>query len=431
METEQRCCVVGLGYIGLPTAAVFADRGWKVIGADVDPHVVAVVNDGRVHIEEPGLAELLQRQVKRGRLQAALAPEPADVFIIAVPTPIHPDQRANLDYVEEAVHSLLPVLSPGNMVIVESTVPPRTMDDRVAPILTAAGWRIGEDLYLAHCPERVLPGRILHELSHNHRIVGGVDPVSTKKAARVYRTVVQGEVMETEAITAEMTKLMENTYRDVNIALANELVRVSDRLGIDAWEVIRLANQHPRVNLHQPGPGVGGHCLAVDPYFITEKAPDEALLIRTARKINSSMPAYVANWVKEMVKGRTAPKVALFGLAYKGNVDDIRESPALAVWEELSRDKELQVVVHDPFVEEEKVAIPLMEADEAMQDADCLVILTDHEPFKYLEGNRIAERMRTPWILDTKGILQTDHPQLVIQRLGTPRAVVSPVGSAH
>lgn len=422
MGTGERCCVVGLGYIGLPTAAVFADRGWDVLGVDVDPHVVTTVNQGGVHIEEPGLPELLRRQVESGRLRAALAPEAAEVFIIAVPTPVDVDKRANLNYVKEAVHSLLPVLAPGNVIIVESTIPPRTMDDYVAPMLTEAGWRIGENLFLAHCPERVLPGRILHELIQNHRIVGGVDKASTLRAVQVYRTVVQGEVMETEAVTAEMTKLMENTYRDVNIALSNELVQISDRLGIDAWEVIRLANYHPRVQLHQPGPGVGGHCLAVDPYFITEKAPTEARLIRTARRINSNMPAYVANRILEAVRGIDTPKVALFGLAYKGNVDDVRESPALAVWEILSKEPGIQVVAHDPIVPAKKVSIPLAGEEEALRDADCLVILTDHTPFAHLEGKRLALLMRTPFILDTKGILKLDHPDLVYRRLGSPLA---------
>ncbi|PTM53210.1 nucleotide sugar dehydrogenase [Desmospora activa] len=420
MEMEQRCCVVGLGYIGLPTAAVFADCGWDVLGVDVNPDVIAVINEGDVHIEEPGLPQLLRRQVELGRLRAALVPAVADVFIIAVPTPIDADKRADLTYVEEAIRSLLPVLAPGNVVIVESTIPPRTMDDCITPMLTEAGWRVGEDLYLAHCPERVLPGRILHELIHNHRIVGGVDVDSTRRAAQVYRTVVQGDVVETEAVTAEMTKLMENTYRDVNIALSNELVQISDQLGIDAWEVIRLANHHPRVGLHQPGPGVGGHCLAVDPYFITEKAPVESRLIRTAREINSDMPVYVTKQIQEAMKGIASPKVALFGLAYKGNVDDVRESPGLAVWEILSQEVGWQVVAHDPFVSEKKVALPLLGEEDALQDADCLVILTDHTPFAQLEGARLARLMRTPFIFDTKGILQLNHPDLIVRRLGTP-----------
>jgi UDP-N-acetyl-D-mannosaminuronic acid dehydrogenase len=430
MEGTKRCCVVGLGYIGLPTAAVFAERGWQVIGVDIDPHVVAMVNQGQAPMEEPGLADYLERQVKAGRLRAGLTPEAADVFIIAVPTPVHPDRRANLDFVLEAVRSVLPVLAPGNVVIVESTVPPQTLEDCVAPMLQGDGWRIGDNLYLAHCPERVLPGRIIYELIYNHRIVGGVDPNSTRKAADVYRTVVQGDVMETEAVTAEMTKLMENTYRDVNIALANELVRIADRLDMDAWEVIRLANCHPRVNLHHPGPGVGGHCLAVDPYFIMEKAPAESHLIRTAREINRNMPQYVANKVLEGVKGKVAPKVALFGLAYKGNIDDIRESPALAVWEQLSQQEGMQVAVHDPLVKPEKAPVPLVPAEEAIHGADCLVLLTDHETFRHLEGEWVAARMRSPLILDTKGMLPLNLSKVVIQRLGTPVRDILPLSPA-
>jgi UDP-N-acetyl-D-mannosaminuronic acid dehydrogenase len=308
----KRLCVIGLGYIGLPTSAVFANNGWSVLGVDLNPVAVNSINKGTIHIEEVGLEELVHEAVKNGNLKASHKAEEADCFIIAVPTPINSDDTANLEYVKSACESILSVIKKGDIVIVESTIPPRTIDDVVAPIFRAAGWTVGEEIYLAHCPERVLPGRIVIEVVENDRIVGGVNEASTNSAAEVYATFVTGKILKTSALSAEMSKLMENTYRDVNIALANELVKISEKLGIDALEVINLANHHPRVNLHFPGPGVGGHCLAVDPYFIIEKAPEESVLIADSRRINNSMPDFVIEQMENVISNKNA-KVAVLG----------------------------------------------------------------------------------------------------------------------
>ncbi|AXI10464.1 UDP-N-acetyl-D-mannosamine dehydrogenase [Oceanobacillus zhaokaii] len=400
---SKNLCVVGLGYIGLPTAVVFAENGWKVTGVDVNSLVVDELNKGKVIIEENGLDELVAKVVNENKFVARMSPVESDVFIVAVPTPHNEDQSANLKYVESAVKSILPVLKKGNTIIVESTIPPRTTRDVVAPILDEAGFESGDDVYLAHCPERVLPGRILIELYENNRIVGGINTVSTEKAAEVYRTFVKGKVLETSAESAEMSKLMENTYRDVNIALANELTKISEGLNIDALEVISLANEHPRVNVHQPGPGVGGHCLAVDPYFIIEKDPDNAKLITNARTINESMPEFVVNQVRKAVD--KSSKIAVFGLAYKGNIDDIRESPAIKIVKQLMFEG-FNTKIYDPYVKQEQVDFALSTYEEALQGADILLILTDHNEFKNLNWKEISNLMRAANVLDTKNCIQ-------------------------
>jgi UDP-N-acetyl-D-mannosaminuronic acid dehydrogenase len=398
---NQKICVVGLGYIGLPTAAMFAKNGFEVVGVDVNENAVNLLNEGKVHIEEVGLEELVNKVVETGKLRASTTPEVADAYIIAVPTPIHEDKTANIDYVVSATKSILPFVKHGDVIIVESTIPPRTIDDVVAPIFEEFGCKPGEDVYLAHCPERVLPGRILIELVENTRIVGGINRESAKKAADVYRTFVTGEVIETSAVTAEMTKLMENTYRDVNIALANELTKISDKLGINSLEVIELANKHPRVNLHTPGPGVGGHCLAIDPYFIIEKAENESILISDSRMINNSMPEFVVDKVKDITKGLINPKIAVFGLTYKGNIDDVRESPAMEVIDLLEKENYL-LGLYDPHVKQEQVRHTLLDFKEAIDGADCLLVLTDHNEFKLLDEDKINKFMNTAVVLDTK-----------------------------
>ncbi|WP_243299402.1 nucleotide sugar dehydrogenase [Bacillus litorisediminis] len=413
----KKICVVGLGYIGLPTSAIFAQAGFEVVGVDVNQKVVDSLNNGKIHIEEPGLPEVVERVVKAGKLRASLTPEPADVYIVAVPTPIHPDQTANVDYVRDAVQSITPFIQKGNVLIVESTIPPRTMDDLVAPIIKEAGLDPYKDVAIAHCPERVLPGQILRELIENTRIVGGITPEAAKQAADVYRAVVKGDVMETEAVTAEMSKLMENTFRDVNIALANELVKISAKLGVDAHSVIALANRHPRVNIHLPGPGVGGHCLAVDPYFIVEKAQEESPLIQTARKINNSMPHYVETQIERLTSELSNPKIALFGLTYKGNIDDVRESPALDIAESLHKHPKLNVVAHDPHVREEQVSFPLYSFEDAIKDAHLIVVLADHNEFKNIDGEVLKREMKTPVIFDTKNCVN-EIEGVTIYRLG-------------
>ncbi|MEH7609631.1 nucleotide sugar dehydrogenase, partial [Priestia megaterium] len=369
----------GLGYIGLPTAAIFAKAGLDVLGVDVNENAVNLINKGKIHLEEVGLPEVVKEVVDSGNLRASLTVEEADVYIISVPTPIHEDYTANVDYVVSATKSILPFIKKGNVVIVESTIPPRTIDDVVAPIFEKEGWNVKEDIYLAHCPERVLPGRILIELIENTRIVGGYTKEAAYQAAEVYRQIVKGEVIETQAVTAEMSKLMENTYRDVNIALANELGKISSKLGVNALDVITLANRHPRVNIHTPGPGVGGHCLAVDPYFIIEKAPELSPLISNARKINNSMPHFVVDCVQKIAN--KGAKLAILGLTYKGNIDDVRESPAMEIVS-LLLEKDFKLAVHDPHVTENQVYFPLHNFEDAVVDAECIVVLTDHKEFE-------------------------------------------------
>ncbi|MCP3739688.1 nucleotide sugar dehydrogenase [Rossellomorea sp. BNER] len=409
-------CVVGLGYIGLPTAAMFAKADWDVTGVDINSIAVEKLNRGEVHIEEVGLGELVKEVVSKGNLKAQLEPTSAECFIIAVPTPHNDDHTANLNYVVSATKSILPFLNKGNTIIVESTIPPRTMDDVVAPILNGNGWVVGEDIYLAHCPERVLPGRILIELVENTRIVGGINDISAQKATEAYRSFVKGDILITSAVSAEMSKLMENTYRDVNIALANELAKISEKLEINALEVIDLANRHPRVNLHCPGPGVGGHCLAVDPYFIIEKAPEESVLISDSRKINNSMPSFVVEQVKKMYPNRSS-KIAVFGLTYKGNIDDVRESPAMDVLEEL-KEEGYRLGIYDPHVQQEQVYFHLSSYQEAINQADCILILTDHNEFKKLEEDKITSLMNKPVIFDTRNCVNISNTNIEYYNYG-------------
>ncbi|WP_018394769.1 nucleotide sugar dehydrogenase [Bacillus sp. 37MA] len=413
---NKKLCVVGLGYIGLPTAAMFAKAGWNVTGVDVNSIAVEKLNKGEIHIEEVGLGELVKAGVEAGRLKAKLTPVEADCFIIAVPTPHRADHTADLTYVESATKAIIPFLKEGNTVIVESTIPPRTIDDVVAPLLVEAGWIPGEDIYLAHCPERVLPGRILIELVENTRIVGGINEISAQKAADVYRSFVTGDILITRAVSAEMSKLMENTYRDVNIALANELVKISEQLDVDALEVIQLANHHPRVNLHQPGPGVGGHCLAVDPYFIIEKAPEQSVLISNSRKINNSMPEFVVSQVRKMLPD-TNSKIAVFGLTYKGNIDDVRESPAMDVLS-LLQEEGYKLGIHDPHVEQERVNFHLSSFEEAVQDAECLLVLTDHNEFKQLDEETILAKMKNTVVFDTKNCVSIQDENISYYNFG-------------
>lgn len=410
-KMNKKLCVVGLGYIGLPTSAMFASSGWEVTGVDINPVAVEKLNKGEIHIEEVGLGLLVEKVVSTGFLRAKLSPTYADAFIIAVPTPHNEDNTANLKYVINAVESIIPFFKNGNTVIIESTIPPRTIDDVIAPLLKENGWEPGKDIYLAHCPERVLPGRILIELVENTRIVGGINEESAQKAAEIYRSFVKGDIITTSASSAEMSKLMENTYRDVNIALANELAKISEKLGINALEVIKLANHHPRVNIHLPGPGVGGHCLAVDPYFIIEKAPAESVLISNSRKINDSMPEFVFNQLKKILPNKGS-KVAVFGLTYKGNIDDIRESPAMDILS-LVRKEGYSVAVHDPHVNQEQVNFPLYSFEDAIKNASCILILTDHNEFKKIDEEILLSTMNFPIIFDTKNCLNVTNDKII------------------
>ena len=400
----MKLTTIGLGYIGLPTSIMFAKHGVDVVGVDIKQETVDKLNNGQIHIEEPGLQEALEEVLASDKFKASTIPEQADAYIIAVPTPNNNDEHKSCDIsiVMSGVESIIPLLKRGDTVIVESTIAPRTMDDHVKPYLESKGFIIGEDIYLVHCPERVLPGQIMHELVYNNRIIGGITPACVEAGKRVYGTFVKGEMIETQAKTAEMSKLMENTYRDVNIALANELAKICNDLEINVNDVIEMANKHPRVNLHTPGPGVGGHCLAVDPYFIIAEAPEHALLIKLARDINVSMPEYVVHHAKDILSRIGGNKVTVFGLTYKGDVDDIRESPAFDIYEMLTA-SQYEVVAYDPHVKQEFVEEDM---GTAVKDSDLVLILSDHSEFKQLTDGDF-DGMRSRYILDTKNVVKT------------------------
>ncbi|MES5936332.1 nucleotide sugar dehydrogenase [Mammaliicoccus lentus] len=402
----MKLTTIGLGYIGLPTSIMFAKHGVDVVGVDINKEAVDKLNNGQIHIEEPGLQEAYEEVLAKDKFKASLEPERADTFIIAVPTPNNNDEYESCDItlVMSAVKSIVPYLEKGNTLIVESTIAPRTTDDHVKPYLESQGFTIGEDIYLVHCPERVLPGKILHELVHNNRIIGGMTPECVEAGKKVYGTFVQGEMIATNAKTAEMSKLMENTYRDLNIALANELAMVCNNLDINVLEVIKMANKHPRVNIHLPGPGVGGHCLAVDPYFIIAKDPETTTLIQEGRKINRSMPQYVIEESKKILNEVNGNKIVVFGLTYKGDVDDVRESPAFDIYNELRKETDLEIEAYDPHVE---LAFVEKDVQKAVKDASLVLILSDHSEFKTLTDNEF-EGMRDKIIFDTKNIVKND-----------------------
>lgn len=394
----MKLTVIGLGYIGLPTGLLFASKGVDVVGVDINSSVVEGLNNGKLHIEETGMEELLHASLAAGKFKASLEVETADYYIVAVPTPYLPDNSCDLSYMKEAITKLKDVLKKGDTIIIESTIAPRTMEDIAAPMIASYGYEIGENIFLAHCPERVLPGKIIEEMVNNNRIVGGITPNCAKKAKELYLTLVEGEIFETKASTAEMSKLMENTYRDVNIALANELVKISDSLGINALDVIQLANEHPRVNIHFPGPGVGGHCLAVDPYFIVASDRADAKLIAISREINNSMPAFVIGKVKKIMAANNGKRITVLGLTYKGNIDDIRESPALEIYHQLKRETDFEIVAQDSHVN-----LDWVEADikKALIGSDLALVLTDHKEYKAL-NNYITEAIV---VFDTKNIV--------------------------
>ncbi|MCE3235264.1 MAG: nucleotide sugar dehydrogenase [Vampirovibrio sp.] len=395
--------VLGLGYIGLPTASILATNGYIVKGVDVSPSVVDIINKGGIHIEEPGLKTLVQAAVNSGNLKAYIQPQQADVYILAVPTPITEDKRADLSYVEAAARSILPLLKHGDLVILESTSPPGTTVDFLCPILAESGLELGTDLFVAHCPERVLPGKIIKELIQNTRIIGGINEASARMSRDIYASFVEGDMHLTDATTAEMVKIMENTYRDVNIALANELARISPSLNINAWDVIRFANLHPRVNIHSPGPGVGGHCISVDPWFIVEKFPETARIISQARHINDFMPEFTYRMLLDTVKDIPNPKITLLGLTYKPDVDDIRESPALKLRELIEQNNDLRLAVYDPHVKHFDYELSGLEA--AFKDSDCILLMVDHAEFKYINPRQVASIVRSRNVIDTRNAL--------------------------
>ncbi|WP_341875754.1 UDP-N-acetyl-D-mannosamine dehydrogenase [Defluviitalea saccharophila] len=399
---KQKICIIGLGYIGLPTAAMFATHGHSIVGVDVNEVVVNAINQGKIVIEEPYLDIMVQAAVTSGNLRAQTYPEEADVFIIAVPTPITEDKKADMSYVEQAANSIVPYLKPGNTVILESTSPPGTVYDLLIPILEKSSLKIGDELFVAHSPERVLPGRILVELVENNRIIGGINEKSCEIVKSLYSTFVRGEIFLTDARTAEMCKLMENTYRDVNIALVNELSIICERLGINVWEVVRICNKHPRVNLHLPGPGVGGHCLAVDPWFIVENNRQDANLIKMAREINDNMPIRVYNKIKKLTQNISNPKVIILGITYKADVDDLRESPILKIIDLLEKDKNIEISIVDPHIKNFKYLNNNL--FEAVKCADLIVLGVNHQEFKEIDFNMLLKHMRNYIILDTRNM---------------------------
>ena len=406
----KKVCVIGLGYIGLSTACVLASKGFKVIGVDVNQKLVEDLSQANIDPLEPGLAILANSAIKSGNLIPKFSPQEADAFIICVPTPPTDENKADLSYVKTAVKSALPYLRRGNLVILESTVPPGTTKEIVKPILEKNGLKIGNGLCLAYCPERVLPGNILKELVENDRIIGGIDVESAELAKEIYQSFVEGKIYLTDATTAEMVKLVENSFRDVNIAFANELSRICDKLDLNVWEVVGLANKHPRVNILKPGPGVGGHCVAVDPFFIVEKAPEEAKLIKTTRRVNDSMPDYIVEKVERAVKQAHIknPIIACLGITYKTGTDDLRESPALKIVRRL-REKGYIVRACDPYIRD-FTEFPLFSIEGAAKGADCLVLLVDHQEFKEINLDALLKKMRGSLIIDTRGIWLCNEP---------------------
>lgn len=423
MTSPKKICVIGLGYIGLPTAAMFAARKCAVIGVDVNAHVVDTVNQGKVHIVEPELDMIVQAAVSAGYLKASTAPEPADAFLIAVPTPFKDNHVPDLGYIEAASKALAPALEKGAVVILESTSPVGTTEKMMEWLKTARpdlsfpdtdSPDAPVDIHIAYCPERVLPGQVVHELVSNDRIIGGVTPACAEKAAEIYRIFVKGTLHISHARTAEMAKLTENAFRDVNIAFANELSMICDKQGINVWELIRLANHHPRVNILQPGCGVGGHCIAVDPWFIVHENPDEAKLIRTAREVNDSKPAWVMTQIRKGIEAALKQKsdaeekdltIACFGLAFKPDIDDLRESPALKITLQLAAEFKGRVIAVEPNIQSlpDKIAnqnLHLRSTEDALTDADVIVLLVDHAPFKNISADTLAHKN----IVDAKGI---------------------------
>lgn len=383
----KKICVMGLGYIGLPTAALLANKGYEVHGVDVVQSTVDTINDGKIHIVEPDLDTFVHAAVNSGHLKASTKPAVADVFVVAVPTPFHDGFVPNIDYIESATRAIAPFVKAGNIVILESTSPVGTTDN-MAEFLADEGVDI-DSVHIAHCPERVLPGRVMIELVENDRIVGGLTPEATAATVEFYKTFVMGEVLETDAKTAEMAKLTENSSRDVQIAFANELSILCDKFDIDVWELIRLANHHPRVNILTPGAGVGGHCIAVDPWFIVHAGGEDAKIIKDARLIND----YKSDWTEEKIRnmalsfekenGRKAV-VAAMGLAFKPDIDDLRESPALKIARLLNSDNTIDVLAIEPNIESSE-EFSLVTPEEAVQKADIIAFLVGHKEFKMLE----------------------------------------------
>ena len=394
-------CIIGVGYIGLPTASLFASKGLQVTGMDINTEIIDGLKAGHLHIFEPGLGDLFLTALQSGHLTVSTEVVPADAFIIAVPTPFYGDKKADLRAVVSAAESIVPHLQPGNLVILESTSPPLTTMDIVAPILEKSGLKAGVDFLLAYSPERVLPGKILQELVANARVIGGVDRASAEAGRDLYRTFVEGEIILTDATTAEMVKLMENTSRDINIAIANEFARLAQKFDVDIWEAIGIANLHPRVQILRPGVGVGGHCISVDPWFLVEAAPETARLIHMAREVNDEQPAFIADLIESAAGGLQGKQVAFLGLAFKPNVDDLRESPAVELLHFL-QDHGATVLAYEPY--RQHAGLPgvnqVETLDAALENADLVVLAVAHDEFKELDPDQVREKTSALWVFD-------------------------------
>src|SRR5690625_3864991 len=414
--SDLHVAFVGLGYIGLPTAVVLANSGVNVTGIDVNAANVERINRGEVTIVEPGLQEELTQALESGRFRATTEQVHANAYIIAVPTPFTDTHDVDMKFIYSAAESIAPQLEGDELVVLESTSPPQTtakMAKRLLelrPDLAADGTENPDNkpvIYFAHCPERILPGKAMEELRSNDRIIGGRTPEATRRATEIYAAFCDGELLPTDDVTAEMAKLTENTFRDVNIAFANELSLIADKLDINVWELIELANHHPRVNILQPGPGVGGHCIAVDPWFIVASDPENSKLIHTARKVNDGKPQWVINKVKEAVESTGASKVAVLGLAFKADIDDLRESPALNITVDLAEELEnIQFLIAEPNVKELPKRLKgfdnaeLKEYEAAISEADVVLLLVDHKEFKAFDTNKLEGKK----VIDTKGL---------------------------
>lgn len=414
----MKVSVTGMGYIGLPTAALIASRNFEVIGVDIDNTVVDKINSGKIHIVENNLDILVENVVKKGLLKASTNVQAADIFIIAVPTPIDSNMKPDLSFVQSATVEISKVLKKGDLIILESTSTVGTTENiikwisNLRPDLIMPNPKDEEsdsDINLAYCPERVLPGKILEELISNDRVIGGISSVCSKKAADFYKTFVTGECLITNSRTAEMCKLVENSYRDTNIAFANELSIISEKLGINVWELISLANHHPRVNILEPGPGVGGHCIAVDPYFIIDSCPDESIIISASRKVNNSKPDFVLNQIKNALvktdKNISEINICCLGLAFKPNIDDLRESPALDIAIEISKMQFNNIYIVEPNIDSlpkvfDKAQSKLVSYDDAIDNSDVIVVLVHHDEFKLISSDRISSKI----VIDTRGI---------------------------
>lgn len=395
-----------MGYIGLPTATMFSCYGHKVIGVDVNEKVVNNINKGKIIIEEPNLEELVEDVVKKGNLIASILPKESDVFIISVPTPIKDDKTSDMSYVISATKSIVKYLKEGNIVVLESTSPVGTTEEVVKPIIEESGLKVGRDIMLGYCPERVIPGKIIYELKNNDRVIGGIDKKSAEEIRKIYKTIVDGNIYLTDCKTAELCKLMENTYRDVNIALSNELLLICDKLNINVWEVIEYSNKHPRVNLHTPGPGVGGHCLAVDPWFIIEKEPELSNIIKSSRLLNDSMPEYVYNKIDKILQKDKSKKITILGITYKANTDDMRESPIIKLIDKLLKNN-YNVKVFDPYIKD--FQINCQSILEACKDSDLLILGVNHDYFKNLPLDEIKTTMKGNLILDIRNFLDKEE----------------------